>query len=202
MPPPQPLSSRQRTAARWISIVGHPFVFGLAFAGLGAVRTLSPGRAALVIALIGAGGLLPLAFFVRREVLRGRFSDHDVSERTHRGRLFRAAFLLLGAILAVLLAAGAPRPVLAGVAAALGLLVAAALLNLWIKVSLHTAFAFFFAVSLLPLAPRIAGVAVALAVAVGWSRLALERHTVPEVLLGGGLGGTIGWLFLAGLERL
>lgn len=65
------------------------------------------------------------------------------------------------------------------------LLIAAAwFCNRWLKPSMHTGFVILTAGALwrsdLPLALALT----ALALAVGWSRLVLARHTVPEVVVG------------------
>jgi hypothetical protein len=144
MPPTLPPKLR---IARWISIVGHPFVLSLLLAGFAAALVLPPGEAALVVALVGVGSIVPMILYIRREVRAGR-SNFDVSVRRDRGPMFRFAFLLASLVVGVLLLAGAPRAIVAGTAAVLVLLVAAAFCNRWLKVSLHEAFAAFTVVSL------------------------------------------------------
>ena len=73
----------------------------------------------------------------------------------------------------------------------LSLLVAAAFCNRWLKVSLHAAFAAFTVVSLWNVSLWAAGLVLVLAVAIGWSRVVLGRHSLPEVLAGAGLGGLV-----------
>jgi apolipoprotein N-acyltransferase len=92
----------------------------------------------------------------------------------------------------VLLWLGAPRPLLSLFTAALSALVVFAVVTqLWLKVSIHTgamagataAVAFYS----LPLA----GLLTLGLIAVGWSRLVLKRHTLPEVLTGCALAAMI-----------
>jgi membrane-associated phospholipid phosphatase len=200
MPPMPPTLPPKLRIARWISIVGHPFVLSLLLAGFAAALVLPPGEAALVVALVGVGSIVPMILYLRREVRAGR-SNFDVSVRRDRGPMFRFAFLLVSLVVGVLLFAGAPRSIVAGTAAVLVLLVAAAFCNLWLKVSLHAAFAAFTGVSLWNVSPW-AGLVLVLAVAIGWSRVVLGRHTLPEVLAGAGLGIAVSVVLSVVLSRL
>ncbi len=113
MPPALPPKLR---IARWISIVGHPFVLSLLLAGIAAALVLPPGEAALVVTLVAVGSIVPMLLYLRREVRAGR-SNFDVSVRRDRGPMFRFAFLLVSLVIGVLLLAGAPRSIVIGTAA-------------------------------------------------------------------------------------
>jgi len=66
------------------------------------------------------------------------------------------------------------------------------LVNLRIKSSLHVSMTIYLAFLIMPL-NYIAGIIVLLlSVLIGWSRIVLGRHTLKEVLWGGGIGLTIG----------
>jgi membrane-associated phospholipid phosphatase len=105
-------------------------------------------------------------------------------------------------VVGVLLLAGAPRSIVAGAAAVLALLVAAAFCNRWLKVSLHEAFAVFTVVSLSSVSLWASGLLLVLAVAIGWSRVVLGRHTLPEVLAGAALGTLVSTALSFLLSRL
>ena len=64
----------------------------------------------------------------------------------------------------------------------------------WIKLSLHVGFACFATAMLWP-HPRALAAAAAMAIAVAWSRLLLARHSLAEVLAGGGLGLLMGVVY-------
>jgi membrane-associated phospholipid phosphatase len=142
-----------------------------------------------------------MTLFLRRQVRTGR-ANFDVSVRRDRGPMFRFAFLLVGLVALVLFLAGAPRSIVAGVGAVFALLLAATLCNRWLKVSFHAAFAAFTAVSLWNVSPWAAGLVLALAVAIGWSRVVLGRHTLPEVLAGAALGILVSTALSVVLPRL
>jgi hypothetical protein len=86
--------------------------------------------------------------------------------------------LLLMAVLAA--AIGLLRgwdPMLRGCTTVAGMLAAAAVLNGWIKLSLHVAFVAFAAVALLRLGWRFGAPLVVVVPLLGWSSLMLARHT-------------------------
>ena len=70
------------------------------------------------------------------------------------------------------------------------------LLNRWLKPSMHAGFAMMTASALWLLSARLAILAMLFAIAVGWSRVALRRHTVIEVCVGLGLGMLVARLLL------
>ena len=100
--------------------------------------------------------------------------------------------LSAGGIIA-LLVLRAPGFVIRGAVVTLALLVLAAIINRYLKISLHTMFAFYCAVVLLRIGWLCGAVAVVLALLVLWSRLHLRRHALADVVLGAlvGIAGAI-----------
>jgi apolipoprotein N-acyltransferase len=100
-----------------------------------------------------------------------------------------AALLALLAYLVVL------RPqsfMVRGALVTLGMMACCAFLTRWIKVSLHMAFATLAATALV-LTRSPVGYALLMGLpALVWSRLTLERHTLPEVALGTIIGAAAG----------
>ena len=75
-------------------------------------------------------------------------------------------------------------------------LIGAALLTArWLKVSLHVAFLVFASTVLWQVSLALVAGALVFTAAVGWSRLELGRHSLAEVLVGGGLGLVAGGVF-------
>lgn len=177
--------------AWWISLLAHPFILIPALVAVVTARTMPPRQAATVVALVVVGAILPMLWIVVRRVRAGAWSDHDVSIREQRTRLYPVAIATALATVVLLFFLAPPGPVVRGTVAVLVLIVAASLINLVLKVSLHTAFAVFTTVALLPdaLPSTVAGV---IALSVAWSRLVLRRHTVSEVLGGAALGLIVG----------
>lgn len=187
--------------ARWVSIIGHPFVLSLALVAGAAASSLAPRRAALVVGLVFLASIVPMLVYLTRQVRTGR-SNFDVSVRTQRGPLFGIALVLGLGLLAALLALGVPRRLLAVAVGALAVVALASLVNRRLKVSLHTSFAVFSGIALAAFDLRAGGALLAAAPLVAWSRVTLGRHTLPEVVAGVALGLAVGGLLAAFLSWL
>lgn len=182
-PPIKP--RRQTEVARWISIVVHPIAFPLvtlylvAYAKTHSVTTSA--RYTLVALLLTS---VPIALLVSIQVLRGRWTDLDVSVRRQRYTLYPFGLLCMIALAAAFIAMGAPgicvRATLAIVLANL----VDAVINLAYKVSAHATGAAICATVLWSAVPLWGVIGAVLALAVGWSRVELGRHTRGQVLLG------------------
>ncbi|MEU6072419.1 phosphatase PAP2 family protein [Micromonospora sp. NPDC047074] len=142
---------------------------------------------------------IPFAYIVGG-VRRGRLTDHHVGAREQRRVPLLFGLGSVAAGLALLAVLGAPRPVLALAAAGLVGLVVAVAVSHWWKMSIHSAVAagtvvvlvLTFGVGLLATAPLLA--------LVGWSRVRLRDHTVPQVLAGAVLGALVATLVFAPLH--
>jgi hypothetical protein len=168
-----------RSVARWVSILGHPFV-------MVSVTALGAGvRAALLVA---AFTVLPLAVLMAVQVRSGRWNDVDASRRHERPALFAVAGLGLLTLTAYLVFAQPASPLLRGLLAPVGLLGGAALANRWVKVSLHVGFAVLAAATLIGLGMALGWALVPVVPILAWSRLVLNRHRPAEIAAGGVLG--------------
>ncbi len=166
-----------------------PIAVALATAARGAPAAVRRWTTAVAVALA-----LCVVVYSWLRVRSGRWSHIDASAPEERGELNPfLAILLLGAAAALWVMGRRPQ-LAAGVAAAGALVIAAHGARRFLKVSLHCAFATFAAV--LPW-PNGAAVLVLLAVAaaVAWSRLALDRHTPREVVVGSLAGAAAGLAF-------
>jgi membrane-associated phospholipid phosphatase len=152
----------------------------------------------LALAVFAAG--IPFAFILRG-VRRGVYDDHHVGDWRRRPLILLVAGASVLVVLGLMLVFGAPREVMALVAAmlaGLALTLGVTLLARW-KVSLHAAVAAGTATTLVLVFGRwllLAWLAVAL---VAWARVRVGDHTVAQVLVGVGLGalaaGTVFPLF-------
>ena len=178
------MTAAHRThVALWVSGVGHPFVLLLAYVLVGAATVLPLHMAAQVAAVVLVGGVLPMLAFLHRQVRLGR-TDFDVSTRERRGPVYALGLVLGLGLIAFFRFTGAPPQLLASLGGGFALVMAAALCNPWLKVSVHCAFAGFVAVGFLALAPWAGWLFVLLGVGIAWSRLELRRHTPKEVTCG------------------
>ena len=139
-------------------------------------------------ALFAAG--IPLAYILRG-VQQGRLTNHHIPEREHRRvpLLFGLASVLLGLLALVLL--GAPRDVLALLAAGgAGLVVFTAVTHWW-KMSIHAGVAAGTATTLAVVYGPIALAGVPLVALACWARVRLSAHTRAQVIAGALVGALI-----------
>jgi membrane-associated phospholipid phosphatase len=180
--------SPKEQLATALSICGHPFLFSPVVALVAGFRFLGPVEAILGLATVLVFCLLPASLYILRKVRVGDWSDLDVSARKDRPHLFVVGLGFLLITVLVLMLTQQPMIYARGCLGAMILISASWLLNRWLKPSMHTAFAMMTASALWLLSARISIFVMAFAVAVGWSRVALRRHTVIEVCVGLGLG--------------
>jgi membrane-associated phospholipid phosphatase len=141
----------------------------------------------LGVSLTVGTSLLLLAVIAHR-VRRGRWSDHDVSDPGQRHSLYPVAIATVGTSTMLAWGVGVAPGVLRGFAVALCLLVGAAVVTRWTKVSLHTMWGAFCVSALVGSDIGIALVFGAFVACVGWSRVVLGRHTLGQVVIGGTMG--------------
>lgn len=182
------LGLRKAQVAKWISIAGHPFVFSPIVALLVGASLFGPVESVFGLLTVIVCCLLPASLYILRKVRIGEWSDLDVSARKDRPHLFLIGFAFLLLTVLVLTVTGQPIVYARGCLAAMILIVGGWFLNRWLKPSMHAGFAMLTASSLWPLSAPLALVAMLFAVAVGWSRVVLRRHTWMEVGVGLVLG--------------
>ena len=170
--------------ARWTSILLHPFAV---FAALSLLVAWRMDPASLSRTAIGIAAAVAIVWvFVLQRRKSGRWGTVDASDRRERPALY--ALVLVVAAGYWLWLGGRASTTGQGVLAVIAMLCVAGIANRWIKLSLHMASLAFAAVSLLGVWPLAGIVALALLPLLAWSRLAMARHTLPEVIGGTGLG--------------
>ncbi|PWR06335.1 phosphoesterase PA-phosphatase [Micromonospora acroterricola] len=136
---------------------------------------------------------IPFAYILGG-VRRGRLTDHHIGRREQRRVPLLVGLGSVAAGLALLTVLGAPRPLLAlAVAGIVGLVVAVSVSHWW-KMSIHSAVAAGALVILVLIFGSPLLLAAPLVGLVGWSRVRLRDHTVPQVLTGSVLGALIAGL--------
>lgn len=133
--------------ARYVSIIGHPFAFILLLILL-PLWVRGQLSALRVATIVGVAGLLPLGLFMRHRHATGKWATVDASDRADRPVAYLAAFaVLLPMSLYFHFVERSPALFRGGLVVAL-MLAVGAVLNRWIKLSGHMAFAGFSAVIL------------------------------------------------------
>lgn len=175
--------------ARLVSIAGHPAVL-MPIAGMIAARGIDVGTA-LIVSVACAFVVVGYSFYKTR---RGDWVHIDASVPAERAQLNSRVGLglLVAAGLLAFTGLHVGFPAVVGLS---GLIVLVAhLLRGLAKLSLHVAFAVFSTVLVWPNHVAAVGLAV-MAVAVGWSRIALRRHVAADIMLGAVAGVLSGLLF-------
>jgi len=170
--------------ARWLSIVGHPFVMTLVMVLGTALRFSSPGEALRTVLVVALVALLPVAALMIRQVRRGSWTNVDASNRAERPLLFAVGIAALAVLVGAVLVFRPGSFLLRGAAGVLIMLAVCAVATRWVKVSLHMAFGALATTTLLSLGSPAGWVLLAVMPGLAWSRLALERHRPAEVALG------------------
>ena len=177
-----------------LSVAGHPFV-------LAPITVAIATRAAWLGVAFAAATSLTLLAVIAHRVRRGRWSDHDVSDPGQRHSFYPIAIVIVGTSAMLAWWVGIAPGVLRGFGMAVCLLVAAAVVTRWTKVSLHTMWGAYCSSALVGSGDGIGLVFVALVACVGWSRVALGRHTPWQVAIGGALG-CLGGVLLVVLNKV
>lgn len=178
--------------ARWVSIIGHPFVMIALMVGAMTAHTGGVREIGANIALVCAVTCVPVAILIIRQVRRGAWANADASRLQERPSLYLTGISAVLALVLLLLVIRPGSLLLRGSLSALGLLVACAMATRWIKVSLHMAAATM-AASALILQGSLVGWGVAATIPVlAWSRLTMKRHKPLEVALGLVFGAVAG----------
>lgn len=144
--------------------------------------------------------ILPALVFILVQVKRGRYQDIDVSIRNDRYVLYLLGGSCLILMVILLIVFQAPAVAQRTLQAGLLSIVVGSVFNRFVnKLSLHVLTVAGCAVVLFLVSP-IAGVTLALmSILVAWSRVYLQRHTIPEVIWGWVVGVlcTMFWLLIS-----
>ena len=179
--------SGRTTLARWISRIVHPIAFPLVTLAI-VTYAADPHHAIafaarwVLLALVLT--TVPISLLVLYQVVRGHWTDLDVSVRRQRYTLYPFGLACMIALTLVFMSLRAPTIAIAATAAIVVANLVDGLINLAYKVSAHATVAATCATVLYFGAPIWAVPAALATLAVGWSRVALGRHTPGQVVLG------------------
>ena len=194
-PSKSPPGGRGIAFARFVSIVGHPFTFVVLLLSLPFWRRgdLNGLRVAGLVAVIG---FVPLGLFMRERYRSGRWQTVDASAPADRPVAFVAVLAVLVPFTIYFQVVEHSAVLVRDCLVLAGMILVAAMLSRWIKISGHMAFAALSAV-IFARVNIVSGMAAGSFLPVlGWSRVALARHTYPEVFVGFILGIAAGVMML------
>lgn len=170
--------------AKYVSIIGHPFITIPIFVII-VMFSFEDFKTAVFISFLIVGCIfVPLISWMYIRTKRGLYTNFDVSIRTQRKSVFVFAVPLLAVVTAIVFATGQPKNLSLGVLFASMLIITSQIVNFYIKSSLHVSLTIYLSFLIMPV-NLVIGIIVLLSTAIiGWSRVKLGRHTLKEVFVG------------------
>jgi membrane-associated phospholipid phosphatase len=198
----EPLEERDRTdaLAERVSRIFHPIVLStVSFLLIGLLGVAPFGSGVGWALFCIAIQIVPPTLFYLARLRQGAYSDHDVSERHQRNELYLFTMVNMIVCLAVLVFIGAPRPFIALVSSGVLLNLSSGIINLFWKISVHSASAAWAATTVAVFSQLFGGMLWVAALTVGWSRVRTNNHTPLQVVAGLSVAATIAcvvfWLY-------
>lgn len=186
-----PTEMRERIA-RLISNILHPFLLVIVMILLFSFASASSTLDALKWALIAAAvSVLPVFLAIVYLVRNGRLDAVFINTRTQRTKIYLLASLCTGVGCIVLICLRAPSVLVAAFTAGLSAVLIFMFINLWWKISLHTALVTASVTVLFMLYGGIATATLALIPLAAWSRIELKYHSPAQVATGALLAALI-----------
>jgi hypothetical protein len=174
--------------AKIVSSIGHPILTIPMFVVIRMFATEEWQHALLISAIIVGGVFIPMFLWLWFKSRNGSYTHFYVSDRRQRKSFYYFTFPLLLAIVLVLYFVIPEKIIWVDAAFGMGTFAVMQMVNFKLKGSLHVAFNVYLAFLLMQVNIS-AGMCVLFASPIiGWSRVALKRHTVKEVLAGGAIG--------------
>ena len=175
----------KKRAARLTSNIVNPFSTSLLMIILLSLTSTSSTFDAFKWILISVAlSILPvfavIIYLVRNHRLEGIF----IKARKQRNKIYLLASACAAVSCVVLYYLGAPRVLVASFVTALSAIVIFMCINLWWKISVHTAFATASVTVLIVLYGPIGALTAVLLPLIGWSRIELEHHSPAQVATG------------------
>ena len=178
--------------AKLTSNIFNPFLIGLVIILLVSVEvTISVFDAikwSLVLILLS---ILPIFIFTVYLVRHNRLDGIFASTRNQRIRIYAPMAILASVSCIILFTLQAPLMLLSLSIAGLSGTVVFMCINLWRKISLHTAFITAMVTILFILYGFVAMASIVLIPLVAWSRIELGHHSLAQIVAGALLGNTI-----------
>ncbi|MFC1982376.1 hypothetical protein ACFLV5_01090 [Chloroflexota bacterium] len=175
----------KKRAARLISNIFNPFLISLVVIILLSFTSASSVRASITWLLISITlSILPVFVVVVCLVRNHRLEGIFIRARKQRNKIYLLASICAAVNCGVLYWLGAPKVLVASFVAGLLAIVIFMCINLWWKISVHTAFVTASITVLIILYGAIGLLSAVLLPVMAWSRIELERHSPAQVAVG------------------
>ncbi len=128
--------------------------------------------------------LLPVFIVIIYMMRHGSLDNFFISAREQRTRIYLVGFLCAAGSCIILSRMNAPQMLVYAFATGLSMVLIFTLINLWWKISIHTAMVAASATVLVLIYGWIAAASVALVPLTAWSRVELEYHSLAQTVSG------------------
>lgn len=182
--------------ARLISLLSHPIVISIPAPFLIVFRNYN-GIYALKWELFSFIFIMINITYVIYGVLRGFFSDFDLTKREERKRLFAFTGLTTIVYLVFVILLRGPFELVFAISGFAAGIFIFSIINTKIKASFHVAIFTAFIFSMALFYGKIFLWGILLIPLIGWARIKTKHHKLSEVIVGGLLGGTLVILIFA-----
>ena len=180
----KPPGTRQRIA-RLTSVILNPFFLCLALILLFSFSSTSSTMEALKWAGISTSlGLLPVLLVIIYLLRHGKIDNFFINAREQRTRIYILACVSAAAGCITLALLNAPTILVAGFTTGVSTALVFTFINLWWKISLHTALVAASATVLVLLYGWAAAGTLVLVPLTAWSRIELEYHSLTQTISG------------------
>ncbi len=185
--PEVPLTYRRwrRRIARLISAIFNPFFMSITLVVMIGIRSSDTVSEGVKWAVVGITlSTLPIFLIILYLVRKARLDSIFINVRRQRNRIYIYSAICTAAASIVLYLIGAPDALVATFLASLTATVIFLAVNLWWKISVHTAFAASAITVMVLMYGLLAAISAIILLAIGWSRIELEHHTLLQVAAG------------------
>jgi len=182
----------KKKIAQLVSVAGHPLLTIPLYAAFVLFTFQDVKTAFFNSALIIGCIFIPLILRLYLKTRNGSYTNFDVSDRKQRKSMFFFIIPLLSIVTAVVFITGQSVNLCLSLLFALVLVVISQLVNLYIKSSMHVSFHLYLSFLVMSLNYRVGIIVLLISIPIAWSRMALGRHTLKEVVSGGVIGLTVG----------
>ena len=174
--------------ASTLSTIGHPLLTVSLFSIISLFNFESIQKAAIISTIIIGVVIIPTTIKMYLGKKSGLYTNFDVSDKIERQSWYKYVLILLFIVTLVLFLTDQSLTLRLSVLFFFLLLLTSQIVNNSIKSSLHVSFNVFIAFLILPMSLIIGSLLFVFVIMIAWSRLALERHTLKEILVGAFVG--------------
>jgi len=182
--------------ARLISVVGHPLLT-IPFYVIVILFSNEDFKKAIFLSSLIIGCIfIPLILRLYRKTSNGTYTNFDVSDRKQRKSVFVFIIPILCIVTFIIYKTGQSANLFLSVLMATILILISQLVNLRVKSSMHVSLNIYLSFLVMTVNYEFGILLFLFTGFIGWSRIALGRHTLKEVMVGGVIGLAVGFAMI------